>query len=184
MKRRSGFSLLELLIVLAVIVAVAALGVMSLNALYPPHKLAAAVDAVRAAWAIARSAAADQDRPYRFAVEPNGRHFRIAPDDESYWSGGGGPGDDPDGKGVVLTDSLPAGVRFILNGEPGQVPPADVAVGDEKTPPSGQWEKACTFRPDGTSPEDLRIVFQVKGGVPTQLQLRGMTGVSYVTKLK
>jgi type II secretory pathway pseudopilin PulG len=175
---------MELMIVLAILVAVAALAVPSLRAIFGTHKLTASVDAVRAAWAIARAAAADEDRPYRFAIEPNGRHFRIAPDLDSYWSGGDGPGDDPDGKGVVLTDSLPGGVCFILNGDPGQPPPANAAVADEKSPPSGQWEKACVIMPDGTSPEDVRIVFQVHGSPPTQLQLRGLTGVSYVTKLK
>jgi prepilin-type N-terminal cleavage/methylation domain-containing protein len=181
---RPAFSLLELLIVLAILVAVTALAVPTLRAIYGSHKLAASVDAVRAAWALARSAAADQDRPYRFAIEPNGRHFRIAPDDESYWSGGNGPGDDPDGKGVVMVEALPPGVRFVLNGDPGELPSATAAVADAKAPPSGQWEKACVIMPDGTSPEDVRIVFSVQGSTPTQLQLRGLTGVSYVTKVK
>ncbi|NBO94170.1 MAG: prepilin-type N-terminal cleavage/methylation domain-containing protein [Planctomycetia bacterium] len=181
---RSAFTLLELLVVISIIAVVVGMATLSLRSMYGPYKITAAVDSVRAAWALARSRAVDEDRPYRFSIEPNGRHFRIAPDSEPYWAGGAAPANDPDGSGIIKVDSLPPGVRFTINGDGNQAPPSDADLPDEKTPPSGQWETVCVILPDGTSRQDVRIVFQVRGGAPTQLQLRGMTGVSYVTKVK
>lgn len=168
MTRRAAYSLIELLIVLAIIVAVTSVGVLSLRAMQAPYKLTGAVDSVRAAWALARSYAAEEDRPYRFSVEPNGRHFRVAPDAE------GGE------KGFTHTDALPPGVRFSADGS--APPPGPASEAD--TPPGGQWETACVFQPDGTCKEDVRIIFSVAGALPTQLHLRGLTGTSTVTKLK
>ena len=96
-KRRSGASLLEVVVVLAIMVIISALAIPSIQAMYGSYKLNGAVDSVRAAWADARSRAIDEGRPYRFSVEPNGTHYRVAPDDPDYWPGSG-PANDPNGE--------------------------------------------------------------------------------------
>jgi prepilin-type N-terminal cleavage/methylation domain-containing protein len=181
--RRSAFTLLELLIVLAMLAIFAGLAVVSMRASQGSYRVLAATDAVRGAWALARARAIDEGRPYRFSVEPGGRHFRVAPDWDSYWSGGTGE-DDPDGPGAILENNLPVGVRFIINGQPGQLPSEDEPLAAAQAPPSGQWDTICVFEPDGTARQDVRIVFQTSGALPTQIYLRAMTGVSSVTRIR
>jgi prepilin-type N-terminal cleavage/methylation domain-containing protein len=83
--RRPGFTLLETLIVLAIMVILAGLTYPSIKGSFGYYKLHGAVDSVRAAWAHARSQAILESRPYRFAVEPNGSHYRVAPDQPDFW---------------------------------------------------------------------------------------------------
>src|SRR5688572_23304930 len=93
-RRRGGYTLFEVVLVCAVLVIAAGLMAPSLRGMFGYFKQQAAVDSVRAAWAQARARAIDEGRPYRFSVESNGTHYRIAPDRQSYWSGGSGPEDD------------------------------------------------------------------------------------------
>src|SRR4051794_15075176 len=114
MTDRHGFTLLEVLLVVAVIVILGAMAYPSIEAMYGDVRLSAAADQVRARWADARTKAIEDGRPYRFATQPDGQ-FRIAPDAPEFWSGGGGtPADasDADTPPLVLEDSLPKGVSF------------------------------------------------------------------------
>ena len=103
--RRRGFTLLEVLLTAAIIVMLGAITYPSLQSSYGYYKLHGGIDSVRAAWAMARAHAIEEGRPYRFSVEPNGSHFRVAPDGQDYWSGSA-PSDDPRGKGYVLEQPL------------------------------------------------------------------------------
>ena len=185
--RRRGFTLLEVLLVLAVIVMLGAICYPSLKSSYGYYKLNGGIDSVRAAWAMARSHATKENRPYRFSVEPNGSHFRVAPDRDDYWSGSA-PSDDPQGQGYILEQSLPGGVRFSVNGEASGETPEDKSPPgkEEKVNYSGiQWSTTVVFLPDGTAKEDVHILFQVQGTRPAKVHLRGLTGtvsVQPVTK--
>lgn len=177
--RRRGYTLFEVVLVCAVLVLLATMAYPSIRGMYPSFKLRGAVDAVRAAWAHARARAIEEGRPYRFAVEEGGTHYRIAPDRDDYWSGSP-PQNDPDGHGMVLEDALPSGVHFSVNGNASSPPPDDARVKDVKTPASGNWSAAAVFLPDGTAKQDVRILFQIKGARPAELQLRGLTGTVQV----
>jgi len=177
-KRRPAASLLEVMVVMAIIIIASAVSVPSFRAMYGPYKRDAGVDSVRSAWADARARAMNENRPYRFAVEPRGSAFRVAPDDPAYWEGGDGPQDDPNGQGLVLEKSLPGGVRFVVNGEGGGGQPEDSDANplEEKAVGSAEWTPAVVFLPDGTAREDVKMVFEVRGCRSTILQLRGLTG--------
>src|SRR5262245_26003542 len=101
-RRRAGFTLFEVVLVMAVLVIAAALTYPSLKGMYGYFKVHGAVDSVRAAWAQARAHAIEEGRPYRFAVEPDGSHYRVAPDHNDFWNGGSTEG------GHVLQEALPA----------------------------------------------------------------------------
>jgi hypothetical protein len=59
--------------------------------------------------------------------------------------------------------------------------PVDFSANEETAQPSssvdvGSYQGIVTFLPDGTSREDVRIVFSTKGARPIALTLRGITG--------
>jgi len=175
--RRSAYTLFEVVLVMAVMVIAAAVCYPSLKSMYGAYKLNGAVDSVRSAWADARGRAIAEGRPYRFSVEPNGSHYRVAPDSADYWAGASGPSNDPNGKGLVLEKALPAGVHFNVNGDDKGAPP-DLPNDskDDNKPASGSWTTGVVFQPDGTAKDDVKITFRVRGARPTTLQLRGLTG--------
>jgi Tfp pilus assembly protein FimT len=177
-KRRPAATLLELMVVMCIIVVVSALALPSITAMYGPYKLNGGVDAVRAGWAEARARAIEEGRPYRFAVEPNGSAFRIAPDQDNYWDGSNGPENDPYGRGMIYVKALPAGVRFSVNGEVAANMPDEPTTGtlEEKVVTNTNWMPAAVFLPDGTAREDVKVTFQIRGCRPRSLQLRGLTG--------
>jgi prepilin-type N-terminal cleavage/methylation domain-containing protein len=178
--RRPGYTLLEMMLVCAILVIIGALSVPTLASMQGSFKLNAAVDSVRGAWAEARARAIEEGRPYRFSVEPQGSSYRVAPDSPDYWSGSK-PENDPNGVGLVLEQSLPAGVRFRVNNEAANEE-SDKADEDlrfdleEKKVTNSNWSTAVTFLPDGTARDDVTIHFQVRGTKPTCLLLRGLTG--------
>jgi hypothetical protein len=176
--RRRATTLFELILVLAILVIVASLSVPSLGSMYGYYKINGAVDSVRSAWADARAHAIEEGRPYRFSVQPDGRAFRVAPDQDDYWPGQGSA-DDPQGHGAVIEHSLPTGVRFAVgDAGGGQAPAAEPERYDLEEEPvkGGSWSTTVVFLPDGTAREDVRIRFDVKGTRPMTLQLRGLTG--------
>jgi prepilin-type N-terminal cleavage/methylation domain-containing protein len=180
-RTRRGYTLFEVILVLAVVLLVSAFAYPSLKNMFGYHKLNGAVDSVRAAWAQARARAIDEGRPYRFSVEPGGSHFRVAPDQDDYWPSSK-PENDTQGTGMVLEHALPAGVHFSVNAN-GAAPPANDSPadasdssGEVKTKASGEWSTAAVFLANGTARDDVKITFQVRGVRPVTLQLRGLTG--------
>jgi prepilin-type N-terminal cleavage/methylation domain-containing protein len=164
--RRGGFTLLELTLVLAVIVLLAAMAYPSLEAMYAEVRLTAAADQVRAAWADARAKAVEDGLPYRFAVMPADGRYRIAPDSGDYWAGGAGAAApaDADSPPLDREDALPKGVSFADDGLVGE--------GDE----AAGWVTLVRFQPDGTASRDVEVVFTAAGCRPLQVRLRGLTG--------
>jgi len=77
---RRAFTLLEVSLVCVLIVMLGAMAYPSIEAIYGGVRLTAASDLIRARWADARSHAAEDGRPYRFAVVPDTGRFRLAPD--------------------------------------------------------------------------------------------------------
>jgi prepilin-type N-terminal cleavage/methylation domain-containing protein len=176
---RPGYTLLELVLVLALVGILLGLAYPSLEGAYSHYQLKAAADEVRAAWVRARSRAVEDGRAYRFAIVPGHGNFRVAPDGDAYWGGGGPPGDDPTGPAFLLEDALPRGLRFT-SGSDGPAP-AWADSGDSALPPEAvapnQWVKTAVFLPDGTADADVDVVFQGKGGRPLQVRQRALTGV-------
>jgi type II secretory pathway pseudopilin PulG len=179
-KRRSGSTLIEIILVMTILVIISAMSIPSLQSMYGSYKLNGGVDAVRSAWADARARAIEEGRPYRFSVEQDGSSYRVAPNQDDYWVGGNnGPDDDPNGKGLILEKSLPSGVRFAVNGEPSNPSTVEEPTKDtleEKPVTTSNWTTAVIFEPDGTSKHDVGVQFSVRGCKATTLQLRGMTG--------
>lgn len=169
-RHRPAFTILELVLVIALAVILAAIAAPSLERLYGDVRLSAASDLVRARWADCRASAMDQGQPYRFAIRPGSGAFRIAPDRGDFWEDGSGMGDqfdDPEAKPLIIEQNLPDNVTFS-GGDGGG---------------GGDWQRIGTFLPDGTCRENISIVFQMPGQPSLRLSLRGMTGTVRVESI-
>ena|SRR5437016_4858325 len=174
MTDRRGFTILEVLLVAAIIVMLAAMAYPSIEAMYGDLRLTAAADQVRARWADARTKAIEEGRPYRFATQPDGQ-YKIAPDTADFWSGSGdataSDANDADSPPLVVEESLPQGLKF-----------ADESPSGDTTD-TGPWQTAIKFLPDGTASADKTITIQAEGYRPVQLKVRALTGAVTVETL-
>jgi prepilin-type N-terminal cleavage/methylation domain-containing protein len=164
MTPRHGFTMLEVLLVMAVIIILAGMVYPSIETMYGNARLTAAADQIRARWADARTQAIEECRAYRFAIQADGR-FRIAPDSSRYWPNNPTAPDDPDDPDVQeieIIETLPEGVKFAegLGGEDGD----------------GEWQTVVRFLADGSASLDVEITFQAGVTKPLHLRLRGLTG--------
>ena len=176
--RRAGYTLLELMLVLAIIVVMAAIAYPSATAMYGHVRLSQAADSVRAAWAEARAHAIDDGRPYRFAIIPNQGNYRVAPDSPEFWGSGGqeqAPADTANPP-YVLNKTLPKGMRFSAPDAPAD----SQAQGESSLPKDNispdMWSSRTVFLPDGTARQDVEIVFGASGTMGIVMKLRALTG--------
>lgn len=179
-RRRSGYTLLELVLVTAVIAMTAAMAAPSLDGMYPSYKLNASIDAVRAAWAKGRALAIEEGRPYRFAVTPGQSKYRLGPDEDPT---DGGQLDDStetnNNQSRNQDEELPKGVTFSLVQQSESQPPQWSSSPPPPTNTTGSTDGMSTiavFLPDGTARDDAEITIQVKGAAPKSVKLRGLTG--------
>jgi len=175
---RGGWTLFELLLVMAVLVMVAAIVSPSLESMYADVRLRGAADAIRAAWARARASAVNQGTAYRFSVIPNSGNYRIAPDNADAAGGkAGANGADPDNQPFVLEDVLPKGVSIGFSAAPSAAGSNGPASGSPAgTADVGQYVSAAVFLPDGTARDDVRLLLTTRGARPLVMNLRALTG--------
>jgi prepilin-type N-terminal cleavage/methylation domain-containing protein len=173
---RRGFTLFEMVVVLALFVVVTALAVPSIQGMYADYRLLAGVDQVRAQWAAMRARAATEGIPYRFAVMPNSGAFRVAPDRPEFWAGGDppAPADGVDAP-LVVQDALPKGIDFTF-GDAAAAPTGGSGAQPAATAAPSDWMPVAVFLPDGTAREDVTIVMRMSNCTPQRLQLRALTG--------
>jgi len=165
-KQRPAYTLLEIVLVLAVLVVVAALAVPVIDSIQAGPRLTAARDVIQSRLLDCRTHAIEDRRPYRFAFREGTGDFKIAPDTTEYWPDDalGGPSADPEDSSWVVESSLPVGVTFSLA--------EGSSVGG-----SGDWRTLVTFLADGTAKDDVEITLNTHGAPPSTIRLRGNTGM-------
>ncbi len=185
---RAGYTLFELVLVLAILVILATLAVPSYQNAMSSMRMTESADTLRTAWATARAHAINESRPYRFAYVPNQGNYRIAPDSADFWGGSGAAQEyDPENPSYVEEQTLPKGVRFSSADAIQSVQGNDYGSGDTSLPigsiqPS-QWTTAVVFQPDGSA-EDVEVIFTATGNAPLSVKLRGLTGAVTVKNLQ
>jgi prepilin-type N-terminal cleavage/methylation domain-containing protein len=174
---RSGFTLLELTVVLMVIVVLAAMTFPALTGTQGEYRVQAAADTVKGAWASARTYAMEHGRAYRFAIVPGKGNYRIAPDSPAYWSGGGSPSGEEGELATIIEAALPTGCLFS---PPETVVDSSSITDDSSLPLDGvgpeSWVTLAVFLPDGTAREDAQILVQARAARAILLELRSLTG--------
>jgi type II secretion system protein H len=161
---RPGFTILELLLVLAVIVMLAAIAVPSIEAMYSQVRVQAAADQLRGRLAQARSQAINDGRPYRIGVKPDTGDYRIAPDSAEFWGDGTAPtasSDDIFPPPLIDQATLPSQIVFRISGNP---------------PSSGGWTTLVTYLPTGSAVDDCTIRLEREDSQPIEIEVRAITG--------
>jgi type II secretory pathway pseudopilin PulG len=190
-RKRAGYTLLEISLVIALMVMLLALAVPSMDGLYGEVKVKGAADKFEAAMLTARSHAIDEGVPYGVAIVPGTGHFRIATA-ASFKAGGAGDSNPAmaGGSGSFAEQGeLPDGIVFTIDNELAPVDNGDTSsptlashASTQPVDPS-QWKRQATFLPDGTALEDsLNVTIRKSGCRPLELQLRGLTGSVTVTR--
>lgn len=164
-RSRSGFTLLELLAVLAVLLILGALLGPSLSGFYGNTKQRAAADIVRGRLAEARAKAMERGTPFRVAINTDKTRIRVAPDNAEFASAT--PDDPPAFDSSTTEDKLDEATVELTAEE-----------GDDRTTDSGGWLTVVTMKADGSCKETRPVTLVVKQAdfAPIQIQVRGLTG--------
>jgi prepilin-type N-terminal cleavage/methylation domain-containing protein len=178
---RRGFTLMELLIVLAIIVVVLAASAPTLSRWAAQRQVQDAAKNVRSKLFKARLGAMHSSEIYAFQYQIGSGSYRLAPQDKL---GQTSDSDASSSSQTALTDNsgapppeegkLPEGMRFKVD-TPEKVP----ADGNERTPSQSNggsgWSDPVFFYPDGTTSDANFAVFDGRG-YEVPITLRGVTG--------
>ena len=168
---RNGYTLFEIMLVLAILIIVGGLAMYSLSGMFKSSNLTAAADAVKSELTRTRNKAQEENRPYRFAVKVNTGSYRIAPDSDEYWGGSGGSGPDNNSAGAglentVIEGNLPEKVCFSQ--------PSGVSNGGG----ASDWSTAAVFSADGSALDDVQLGLSGEGGSGSVvIRLKAPTGI-------
>jgi hypothetical protein len=167
---RRGYSILELLIVMAALIILGAFTVPTLFGMRGDTRSKAGADMIRTRMNEARAKAMEDGTPYRVAVSADQRRLRVTPDSfdsigmqaNNGWTGP-----------LVAEDEFPQDVTAgLLFDEFGMAMQDDAG-----------WIRVATFLPDGTCREDVvEIEVREPGATPFVVRLRGLTGAVSVIR--
>jgi prepilin-type N-terminal cleavage/methylation domain-containing protein len=176
---RNGMTLVEVILVLALLVVIGAVSAPLLEGSFTRARLEHGGDLVRAAWTRARLAAAESATTYVFRCEPNGSRYQIVtlaalslPETSILTP------DITDERAAadmlrLGENRLPDGVVFSS---------AEIAASAEVAALVGEtagtdWSSPILFRPDGTT-SDASVILTNSEQQTLRVTLRGLTGVS------
>ncbi len=163
---RNGFTLVELLLVLALLVVIAGFTVAALDGTLLQSKLRKGVEQVRTAWSEARLQSVSGGERLAFTCLVGGRDFRLTSCNDLIVPQGGNQA------APAAVQQLPEGVVF----QSVEARPSTVTASAAQVMPTaaGQWSAPVVFCPNGTS-YDAHVVLESSTGRRTQLALRGLT---------
>lgn len=186
---RSAFTLTEMLLVLAVLVAFTAIAWPSFQRLYGTQFLLEGAEEVRLQFAATRTRAIESGIVYQFRWEPDGRHFLSLPYEAELDL-------DPQGNAQGALSStltrrfvgeLPEKLRFVGGGNDsgGQSLPSDLfqSFPDADKLAAVAWSAPVLFEPDGSA-VDGELIVSDQTGRQVALVLRGVTGAVTVSPIR
>ena len=172
-RRRSGFTMLEMMLVLAIAIVVAALAVPAVQGTIGNQAIASGADRVRVAMGQARVQAIRTGDVHAFFYQHDGQWFDVAPlADHQRLTRQQTNGRTPSNNDRELSDNwLPRQVFFIA-GET-----QNDARSESAREASNAPINAILFYPDGTA-QDARILLQDERSRTMAVELRGLTGMT------
>ncbi len=194
---RRGITLLEMLLVLGLLVAIAALTMPSVSRPLENHRLRKSADLIRGEWQKARAKAMEAGRTYVFRYEPEAAGYQVEPwySDEDFLesseiTGMGTPGSSATTTSAMFFNDAPAALKQLPEGivfitsDTAQ----DVRAMLDMSGTEGMQNQDTTmsspifFYPDGTSSTAQLLVKNPRERY-VKLTIRGLTGVVYVSDL-
>ena len=183
-QRQSGYTLLELLFVLAILLLLAGMAWPRVQGLYERHQLQSATEDVRVRLTGTRFRAIDSGLIYQFRYEPGGQNYIVVPYDVvTGTSADEGTQQQP----PTYVGRLPASMRFEA--------PDGVAVTTEQMGSGGlayidtagelrdtAWSAPILFIPDGTATDDAFDVIDEEDRF-MRLSVRGLTAAVTVSQI-
>lgn len=167
---RRGFTVFEIVVVLALLLLLAAVLLPSVGAFRGDTRQRAAADLIRAELAVARSRAMEEGRPYRVAVSADGKRVRRAPDGPEFATAAGFG--HADSSAQVVDYPFDEVTAEVVSEQPDSGP---VQIDN--------WVTIATVQPDGTCREDGALVLiKEEDGSTMRVHVRGLTGASRVVK--
>ncbi|MBN1589789.1 MAG: hypothetical protein JW888_09760 [Pirellulales bacterium] len=186
--RRHAITLMEILLVLAIMVLIAATTWPSLERSIADQRLKNAADTVRAEWSHARAKAMSSGTAYRFCYTPETRTYWIEPCEDD--SNGAALADDNGPSSGIGSEpdqlQLPENIT-IVKGSVYSQSPEDVTSDETSTTQGAEpetWEDGepdapIVFAVDGTcSPARLTLQNEHERGIT--VTIRGLTAISVV----
>jgi type II secretory pathway pseudopilin PulG len=191
----TAYTLLELLLVLTIIVAVAGAVAPTVVARMSEYHLKQGAEAARAALAAARIHAIDLSSVYQFRFEPGGRRFLALPTDgEALKVGAQTPNA---AQTAVVSGELPETIVFqatapMTSSTSTVLPPGSsdsewtaalARVQNIASFAQAAWSAPICYRPDGSAMDAVVNIVDQKNGGGFQLKVRELTGEVFVTPL-
>jgi Tfp pilus assembly protein FimT len=174
-RHRPGLTLVELLVVLALLIILAAVTLPSFSGLRGNTDQQAAADLVRARVADARGRAMEFGTVYRLAVSADGTRLRLAPDGDDFASA---PVDNPPaGASRASEDTLERATASVTTET------TDPEAVSAPSAGAGGWMTVATFLPDGTCREcNMLVQVSETGFPPITIRVRGITGDARIVR--
>ncbi|MBP3959472.1 prepilin-type N-terminal cleavage/methylation domain-containing protein [Gemmata sp. G18] len=164
---RRGFTLVEVLVVMAILLLLAAVVLPSIGAFRGDSRPRAAADVIRGELATARGRAMLESRPYRIAIGANGTRIRRAPDGPEF----------AETAAFEHADGGAAVVEYAFDYVTAELLSDPSAASDS----GNGWTTIAVVLPNGTCLDDNIIVgVREDSGSPLRIQIRGLTGTSRV----
>ena len=178
---QSGFSLIEMILVIAILIVVASLAAPAIQRTFARQALQKGADRVRIAMGQARVKAIRNGEEYCVFYTPTGSWFDVGPFTSFQEQASNGSRRQQQLEQGILTnfedDVLPMGVKF-----------AGTSTGtnsrDATVLQSGSSSRIgmILFYPDGTS-QDAKVVIENEKKAYIQIQLRGLTGIARTVRI-
>lgn len=164
---RRGYTLMEMVLVLAIMVIAAAIAVPVVQTMLDDANMTAGADQMRARLADARARALDSGTPWKLAYQPGSGVYQYAAEsDDASWSD---TGSDEKETQDFVRGKLPKHVVMAVNRD-------DIAGAQGDGTATGGWTTLAVFLGDGSARDDGMVYVGKHGIMPLRLRVRGLTG--------
>lgn len=182
----TGLTLVELVLVLALLVIISAISVPLLEGSFSRAALDSGGDLLRGAWAKTRLAAIESGATHVFRFEPNGRRFQIVALDALGVPEANAPAPiDPEEETTATEfvrlsqNRLPEGIIFTS----GNISSSAQVLATLPFAAEGPWSQPILFHPDGTT-SDASVLLSNSRQAMIRVTLRGLTGISQTAEVE
>src|SRR3990172_190333 len=154
---RAGYTLVEMLLVLAVILALASTPWPAMERVYADYHLRRAAETMATAMAGARVRAIDAGTAYQFRFEPGGRRWFVLPYDRNDLSGDSSEGSSDASTSSVLSGEIPEPLHFLATDSSAAVEQLDsnalASLPEAALWTNVAWSQPIVYSADGSAVE-------------------------------